>query len=341
MSLMRWVKIRVSYLLNSWIYTTNHKRIAINYFNLVLVGGTAGMSLATVIRLEFAYPGVGILAGDSIQYLCIVTAHGVIMVFFMIMPAIFGAFGNFLLPTQLGVHDVAFPRLNSAAFWLFPGSLIMLFQLVCVDRRYQRMNCFNIREMQGILKRKFFTDLVNTSDNRLGADSMVVNMRYKNNMASILSFDQSLFYNYDLTTLSKYKSFFINPSTYTYTTLLIKFNLNNFIKVGINTYVINPHKTFFSLLKELSNPIVYMFSGYIFYPLTATHTNLTNLKYFFISNFYLNSLSSNSKISIPKHTLNHLNIKIKPETNQYVSNPLDTLNLRFLSLSKFSDLSNT
>jgi hypothetical protein len=115
-SSLRWVKIRVSYALNSWVYTTNHKRIAINYFNFVLVSGTAGMSLATVIRMEFAYPGVGILAGDSIQYLSIATAHGVIMVFFMIMPAIFGAFGNFLLPTQLGVHDVAFPRLNSAAF---------------------------------------------------------------------------------------------------------------------------------------------------------------------------------------------------------------------------------
>ena len=74
------------------------------------------MSLATIIRTEMAYPGVGILAGDSLQYLSVVTAHAVIMVFFMIMPLLFGAFGNFLLPTQLGVHDVAFPRLNSAAF---------------------------------------------------------------------------------------------------------------------------------------------------------------------------------------------------------------------------------
>jgi len=82
----------------------------------VIVAGTAGMALATVIRLEFAYPGVGILAGDSLQYLSVVTAHAVVMVFFMLMPLLFGAFGNFLLPTQLGVHDVAFPRLNSAAF---------------------------------------------------------------------------------------------------------------------------------------------------------------------------------------------------------------------------------
>jgi heme/copper-type cytochrome/quinol oxidase subunit 1 len=80
------------------------------------LAGIVGLVLATAIRLEFAYPGVGIFAGDSLQYLSIATAHGVIMVFFMIMPLLFGAFANFLLPTQLGVHDVAFPRLNSAAF---------------------------------------------------------------------------------------------------------------------------------------------------------------------------------------------------------------------------------
>jgi cytochrome c oxidase subunit 1 len=74
------------------------------------------MVLATLLRLEFAYPGAGVFAGDSLQYLSMVTAHGVIMVFFMIMPLLLGAFANFLIPTQLGVHDVAFPRLNSAAF---------------------------------------------------------------------------------------------------------------------------------------------------------------------------------------------------------------------------------
>ena len=81
-----------------------------------MLAGVVGMVLATAIRLEFAYPGVGIFVGDSLQYLTLASAHGVIMVFFMIMPLLFGAFGNFLLPTQLGVHDVAFPRLNSAAF---------------------------------------------------------------------------------------------------------------------------------------------------------------------------------------------------------------------------------
>lgn len=207
---MYWVKTRVSYAMNSWIYTTNHKRISVNYFNFVLVAGTAGMSLATVIRLEFAYPGVGVLAGDSLQYLSIATAHGVIMVFYMIMPVVFGAFGNFLLPTQLGVHDVAFPRLNSAAFWFLPGGLIMLCQLVCVDRRYQRMNCFNIRELQGILKRRFFTDLVNSSDHREILESSMIGLRFKTNNELSLDSDVLSFHNYGTTNSSKQRSYSVN-----------------------------------------------------------------------------------------------------------------------------------
>ena len=212
---MYWIKTRTSYTVNSWVYTTNHKRISINYFNFVLVAGTAGMSLATIIRLEFAYPGVGVLAGDSIQYLSVCTAHGVIMVFFMIMPAIFGAFGNFLLPTQLGVHDVAFPRLNSAAFWFLPGGLIMLFQLVCTDRRYARMNCFNIRELQGILKRKFFSDLVNSHDHRDLLDQSMIGLRYKLNLNVNLDNDALSFYNFGVSNTYSNKNFELNNSVNT------------------------------------------------------------------------------------------------------------------------------
>jgi heme/copper-type cytochrome/quinol oxidase subunit 1 len=156
------------------------------------------MGLATVIRLEFAYPGVGVLAGDSLQYLSIATAHGVIMVFYMIMPAIFGAFGNFLLPTQLGVHDVAFPRLNSAAFWFLPGGVIMLFQLVCTDRRYARMNCFNIRELQGVLKRRFFTDLMSSHDYRTFFGRTIISLRFKLNSSDLYEHDTITFHNFGL-----------------------------------------------------------------------------------------------------------------------------------------------
>ena len=194
-----WIKARFMYFANNWIYTTNHKRIAINYFFFVLFSGTCGMALATIIRLEMAYPGVGILAGDSLQYLAIVTAHAVIMVFFMIMPLLFGAYSNFLLPTQLGVHDVAFPRLNSAAFWFLPAGLIMLAQLVCLDRRYQRMNCFNMRELQALLKEKYYPDLV-TSFNYRSSILTTINLRHKMNDLSFIDPKSLIFLNNNLTT---------------------------------------------------------------------------------------------------------------------------------------------
>lgn len=166
---INYIRVNVNYFFNNWIYSTNHKKISINYFWFVLLAGVVGMVLATLIRIEMAYPGIGILAGDNSQYLSIVSAHGVIMVFFMAMPLLFGFFTNFLLPTQLGVHDVAFPRMNSAAFWFLPASLIVLCQLVCVDRRYQRMNCFNMRELQSIVRKRFFFELLdnNTYNNNI------------------------------------------------------------------------------------------------------------------------------------------------------------------------------
>ena len=198
--LVIWNKARVIYYVNNWIYTTNHKRIAVNYFWFVIVSGIVGMVLATIIRLEMAYPGVGILAGDSLQYLSVVTAHAVIMVFFMIMPLVFGAFGNFLLPTQLGVHDVAFPRLNSAAFWFLPGGLIMLCQLVCLDRRYQRMNCFNIREVESLLKGRFFPDLVNSQDHHVLLNNSMIGLRFKTNNLDSINHNVLLFSQYGLST---------------------------------------------------------------------------------------------------------------------------------------------
>lgn len=172
---------QLKYLINNWIYSTNHKRISINYFWFVLLAGIVGMVLATIIRIEMAYPGVGILAGDNSQYLSIATAHGVVMVFFMAMPLLFGFFTNFLLPTQLGVRDVAFPRMNSAAFWFLPGSLIVLCQMVCVDRRYQRMNCFNLRELQTLVRKKFFFDVMQNQDSRLNLDNSVLGLKNKLN----------------------------------------------------------------------------------------------------------------------------------------------------------------
>jgi heme/copper-type cytochrome/quinol oxidase subunit 1 len=332
-SAARWIKIRVSYTLNSWVYTTNHKRIAINYFNFVLVSGTAGMSLATVIRMEFAYPGVGILAGDSIQYLSIATAHGVIMVFFMIMPAIFGAFGNFLLPTQLGVHDVAFPRLNSAAFWFLPGGLIMLCQLVCVDRRYQRMNCFNIRELQGILKRKFFTDLVNTSDSHKASESTLINMRHKHNMSNILTYDQSLFYNFDLTNTSKFKTFSFEPGkVYTYSPFKFLFNGSFFKtnKIGFNTT---------SYTHTLS-AVLADFKNFFYLPNFVITTSTLFNSIFYVKSALINVLYINTPNLLQQPSIDFTTVKNAPLAS-YDSSTVNYTTIRSSLPSSFAETSSS
>jgi heme/copper-type cytochrome/quinol oxidase subunit 1 len=215
------------------------------------------MVLATVIRLELAYPGVGIFAGDSLQYLSLATAHGVIMVFFMIIPLLSGAFANFLLPTQLGVHDVAFPRLNSAAFWFLPGGLIMLGQLICLDRRYQRMNCFNIREVQSLLKRRFFTDLINSNDHHELLDQTMLGLRFKTNNLNSLNSHVILHNNFGLTSTGKTR-FTINQEANIFDTFTFLksdsffFNTINFFYQKLNFFFItptnwSPYLNFFSL----------------------------------------------------------------------------------------------
>jgi hypothetical protein len=82
----------------------------------------------------------------------------------------------------------------------------MLCQLVCVDRRYQRMNCFNIRELQGILKRRFFTDLVNSSDHRTFLNESTIGLRFKSINDSFITPDQHLFYKFGTTGSPKVKT---------------------------------------------------------------------------------------------------------------------------------------
>ena len=114
------------YVFKKYIYTINHKRIAINYLFFSMWTGLSGAALATMIRLELAYPGSSFFKGDSLRYLQVITAHGLIMVFFVVVPILFGGFANFLIPYHVGSKDVAFPRLNSIGFWIQPCGYILL-----------------------------------------------------------------------------------------------------------------------------------------------------------------------------------------------------------------------
>jgi len=114
------------YFLKKYVYTINHKRIALNYFYFSMCTGISGAALATMIRLELAYPGSTFFKGDSLRYLQVITAHGLIMVFFVAVPIFFGGFANFFIPYHIGSKDVAFPRLNSIGFWIQPCGWLLL-----------------------------------------------------------------------------------------------------------------------------------------------------------------------------------------------------------------------
>ena len=117
---------RFSYFLKKYIYTINHKRIALNYFYFSFFSGMSGTFLASLIRLELSYPGSHFFKGDSIKYLQVITSHGLIMIFFVVVPLLFGFFANFFIPYHLGSKDVAFPRLNSLGFWILFSGFVLL-----------------------------------------------------------------------------------------------------------------------------------------------------------------------------------------------------------------------
>lgn len=129
---------RRKYILKKYVYTINHKRIAINYLYFSMWTGISGALLATMIRLELAHPGSPFFKGDSLRYLQVITAHGLIMVFFVVVPILFGGFANFLIPYHVGSKDVAYPRLNSIGFWIQPCGYILVAKIAFLRPQFWR-----------------------------------------------------------------------------------------------------------------------------------------------------------------------------------------------------------
>src|SRR5439155_32322 len=102
-----------------------------------LFSGLIGTSFSVLIRLELSGPGVQYIA-DNQLYNSIITAHAILMIFFMVIPAMIGGFGNFLLPLMLGGPYMPFARLNNISFCLLIHSLsLFLFDsMILTDRNF-------------------------------------------------------------------------------------------------------------------------------------------------------------------------------------------------------------
>ena len=117
--------------LASWLLTKDHKRIALLYLVSITAFFAVGGIFATIVRLELLTPAGDLLTSET--YNKMFTMHGVVMVFFFLIPSIPAVLGNFLIPIMIGAKDLAFPRINLLSWYIY-----ILGGVVHAVRRAQR-----------------------------------------------------------------------------------------------------------------------------------------------------------------------------------------------------------
>jgi cytochrome c oxidase subunit I len=117
--------LNISHKVASWLLTKDHKRIGIMYMISVTLFFFIGGAAAVIMRLELMTPQGDLVQADN--YNKLFTLHGVMMIFFFLIPAIPAVLGNFLVPLMIGARDLAFPRINLASWYLFMAGGILAF----------------------------------------------------------------------------------------------------------------------------------------------------------------------------------------------------------------------
>ncbi|WP_299149222.1 cytochrome c oxidase subunit I [uncultured Tateyamaria sp.] len=116
-----------------WFMSTNHKDIGILYLIVSAFVGFVSVAFTVYMRLELMDPGVQYMCAEGARFIAsdeyctpnghlwnvLITGHGILMMFFVVIPALFGGFGNYFMPLQIGAPDMAFPRMNNLSFWLY------------------------------------------------------------------------------------------------------------------------------------------------------------------------------------------------------------------------------
>ena len=129
-----------------WFMSTNHKDIGILYLFTAGLLGFISVSFTVFMRLELMDPGVQYMCMEGASLLAskvenctpnghlwnvMITGHGILMMFFVVIPAMFGGFGNYFMPLMIGAPDMAFPRMNNLSYWMYvTGSTLAILSVV-------------------------------------------------------------------------------------------------------------------------------------------------------------------------------------------------------------------